>query len=126
MSSKNLNNLLHKRDTLIKDLLNLDQMLKGCYCVSTTTCGKPNCKCARGESHHVERLVWRENGRGVNRSVPKEDVAWIKEMTDNHNEYKKLKKKLDELDRKIAKQLDAIYQSSIKKTKRGKSYLKVE
>lgn len=26
-------------------------------------CGKPNCKCARGEKHVVYQLSWTENGR---------------------------------------------------------------
>ena len=125
MSNKILNNFLRKRDTLIEDLLNIDRMIKGCYCVSKTKCGKPNCKCAKGDEHRVERLVWREDGRGINRAVPKEDVEWVKKMTDNNNEYKRLRKNLEELDEKIAQQLDALYQSRIKKSKRGKGYLNV-
>lgn len=27
------------------------------------TCGKPNCKCARGEKHVVYQLSWTENGK---------------------------------------------------------------
>lgn len=125
MANKKLNIFLCRRDILIEDLLSIDRMIKGCYCVSKTKCGKPNCKCAKGDEHRVERLVWREDGRGINRAVPKEDIEWVKEMTDNHNEYKRLRKKLEELDEKIAQQLDTLYTLRVKKSKQGKRYLNV-
>ena len=126
MSSKKLAFLLRKRDILIEDIQNIDRMIKGCYCISTTKCGKSNCRCANGDGHRLERLVWREEGRSISRAVPKKDVVWVKKMTRSHATYKQLRKKLNVLDEKIVKQIDTLYLSCIKKSIRGKNYLRIE
>ncbi len=126
MSSKKLNILLRKRDVLIGNLQNIDCMIKGCYCISSTKCGKLNCRCTNGDRHRLERLIWREDGRSISRAVPEKDIEWIKEMTCNHNVYKKLRKQLNLLDQKIAQQMDTLYLSCIKKSKKGRGYLTVE
>ena len=41
-------------------------------------CGKPSCRCARGDLHTSWRLIWRENGRQRRRYVKAADVPAVR------------------------------------------------
>ena len=62
-------------------LLNEGQVLKGTTYVLRNTCGKPNCKCARGEKHETLYAARCQRGRKQARSIPKplreKVLAWI-------------------------------------------------
>lgn len=40
-----------------------------------TRCGKPGCRCTRGELHPTQYMRWREAGRHRRRYVPKGELA---------------------------------------------------
>ena len=58
----------------------LPKMLPGAVCVQWVRCGKPNCRCARGELHgpYYYRF-WRENGKLHKTYVKREDLAEVQE-----------------------------------------------
>lgn len=68
----------------------LPKTLPGAVCAQMVHCGKPNCKCARGELHgpyfyHFERV----NGVLVKRYVKKKDVAALRSACDVRREGEK-------------------------------------
>ena len=58
----------------------LPKMLLGAVCVQWVRCGKPNCRCARGELHgpYYYRF-WRENGKLRKVYVKPGDLAEVQE-----------------------------------------------
>jgi len=58
----------------------LPKTLPGAVCVQWVRCGKPNCRCARGELHgpYYYRF-WRENGKLHKMYVKREDLAEVQE-----------------------------------------------
>ena len=62
-------------------LLNQGHVLKGTTYVLRNTCGKPNCKCARGEKHETLYVARSRRGKRQARTIPKplrdEVLKWI-------------------------------------------------
>lgn len=62
-------------------LLKQGRVLKGTTYVLRNTCGKPNCKCARGEKHETLYAARSRHGKRQARSVPKplrdQVLKWI-------------------------------------------------
>ena len=48
---------------------------KGSIHLQRVRCGKPGCRCARGERHAASYLFWREGGRLRKRYVPAAEAA---------------------------------------------------
>ncbi|WP_390888662.1 DUF6788 family protein [Frigoriglobus tundricola] len=46
-----------------KSTQTLPKMLPGVVCAQRVRCGKPGCRCARGQEHLAYYRFWREDGR---------------------------------------------------------------
>jgi hypothetical protein len=56
----------------------LPKMLPGVVCAQMVRCGKPNCKCARGELHGPYHFrFWRDDGRLRKQYVKAADLAAV-------------------------------------------------
>ena len=75
-------------------LLNQGRVLKGTTYVLRNTCGKPNCKCARGEKHETLYAARSREGKRLARSIPKPLRDQVLKWIERHNEIDKL---LDQL-----------------------------
>ena len=53
----------------------LPKTLPGVVCAQRVRCGKPGCRCARGEPHLAYYRFWREGGRLRKRYVRPADLA---------------------------------------------------
>ena len=53
-------------------------MIKGSLSRRATVCGKPSCRCARGEHHHSVCLVAYDKGRIRQQHVPRPRVAQVR------------------------------------------------
>ena len=51
---------------------------KGSIHLQRVRCGKPGCRCARGERHAASYLFWREGGRLRKRYVPAAEAAAVR------------------------------------------------
>ena len=51
---------------------------KGSIHLQWVRCGKPGCRCARGERHAASYLFWREGGRLRKRYVAAADAAAVR------------------------------------------------
>jgi hypothetical protein len=53
----------------------LPKTLPGAVCVQRVRCGKPGCRCARGQAHVAFYRFWREGGRQRKCYVKRTDLA---------------------------------------------------
>ncbi len=100
----------------------LPKMLPGAICAQMVRCGKPNCKCARGELHgpYFYHFV-RVNGALVKRYVKAKDaptlraacLAWHEEdkrqrkmRKDSHHQLSELIKKLRESEKLLLQAIE--------------------
>ena len=56
----------------------LPKTLPGVVCAQRVRCGKPGCRCARGQGHLAYYRFWREGGRLRKRYVRRADLAAVR------------------------------------------------
>jgi len=57
-------------------------------------CGKPNCKCARGDKHEVYQLSWTENGKRRSTHIRRDELDRVRSAVER---YKRLRQSRAEL-----------------------------
>lgn len=65
-------------------------LIRGSLVVRQRTCGKPNCRCARGEKHASLYLVVSEEGKYRQVFVPKDLEQVIRLWVENHQKARDL------------------------------------
>jgi hypothetical protein len=128
MSSQNkIKNAEKNRQSIISALLDVSSMLRGSYALVHTKCGRGNCWCNQEkEGHPHSRITWSEQGQGVTRKVPSEDIDWIQEVTSNYKDFRRLRRELLHLEDQIRRLLDAYESEVVRKTRKGRAYLQVK
>ena len=69
-------------------------LIRGSLLVRRRACGKPNCRCARGEGHQSLYLVVRQGGRARQLFVPKSHEAIVRRWVADYHTVRRL---LDEI-----------------------------
>ncbi len=123
-SQTRIQQLERQRQTLIKELVHTQQMIRGSFGTAYRKCGKPNCWCAQGTGHPINRITWTENARSRTQAIPAEDIAWIETMTHNYKRFRKNRQALRALERQINSVVDELEAKIVAETKRQKVYLK--
>ena len=123
---KKIQSTENKRSELVSQLLEEKKMTRGSFCQIFVKCGKKNCWCFKGKGHPHWRMSLREQGKQFSRAVPVEEYEWIRETTKNYRDFKKIRKEIVALDKKIGILLDRYEDYRIKHSKKGKLYLQVE
>jgi hypothetical protein len=73
-------------------LFELSSVLAGSLVKQYVICGKPGCRCQRGQKHGpLFYLYWKEQGRSRSLYVPREKVGEIRRQIQN---YRRLQKEL--------------------------------
>jgi hypothetical protein len=62
--------------------------LPGSLALTHRRCGKPNCRCARGELHPVWSLTFMADGKKRVQHIPQEWVAQIRPLVEQGREFK--------------------------------------
>lgn len=119
---KQINALQIKRSRLLETLLNPPPMIRGSFGTHYVKCGGVNCKCTRGELHPYNRITWSENGRQQSRVVHVKDINWIKEMTQNYRQYKKVKKELEKVDARLKEMLTRFEVETVEATRKMRGF----
>jgi hypothetical protein len=70
-----------------------------CLVYHPVRCGKPTCRCARGDLHASWRLVWREHGRQHRRYVRAHELAGVRAVIG----HRRLEHRMHRLERAIAR-----------------------
>jgi len=80
----------------LRQILNRSGVLHGTLVRRRRVCGKPNCRCARGQKHESLYLVVTEGGRSRQLYVPKE---WEQTVQQWVREYRKARELMEEVSR---------------------------
>lgn len=69
-------------------LARLLPMLAGSLVGQYVTCGKPRCRCNRGQKHGpLYYLYWKEQGRSRSLYVPREKVGELRRQIENYRRF---------------------------------------
>lgn len=117
--------LERKRAELIRSVIRTEEMILGSFLSIYRKCGKSNCWCAKGEGgHQLNRVGWTKSSGSKSRSVPRQDVAWAKRMTENRKKFRKQRQQIKSLEKEINKEIDELEEEALKNTTEKKPWLK--
>jgi len=80
-------------------LIHGDGILRGSLSVRERTCGKPTCKCAKGEKHVSLYLTFSEDGKYRQLFVPKHLEEEVRAWVSNHQKARELLEEISRLHR---------------------------
>jgi hypothetical protein len=72
-------------------------LIRGTLSERAVTCGKSNCKCARGEKHSYLYVVASEGGKLRQRSVPRKLHSEIQRWVENYQKAQQLLEEISQL-----------------------------
>jgi len=99
-------------------------MIPGAFKTVFVKCGNANCWCANGVGHPFNRITWTENGKSRSKSIPSEDIPWVKEVTKNFRNFRKIKRDLKNLQVKLKLEIDNWEIRLVQRTRKTKDYFK--
>ena len=111
--------LRKRREGLTKSLPPLAEILRGSLMERYMTCGKPDCKCARGERHGP---IWYlsvtlDQAHRTGATVPPEQVERVRRWIENYHALKHRLEKISDINREILRR-DKRIQKKPRKRKR--------
>jgi len=74
-------------------------------------CGKPNCKCARGDKHEVYQLSWTENGRRRSTHIRRDELAKVSAAVERYRRLRQSRAELLKLASEAASLMDALVEA---------------
>jgi len=74
-------------------------------------CGKPNCKCARGDKHPVYQLSWTENGRRRSTHIRPDELAQVRAAVEHYRRLRRCRAELLQLAAEGASLMDALVEA---------------
>jgi len=120
---KDLQKLEKTRKSLITQLRKKRLMVRGSYLQYYRKCGKLNCKCVKGKGHLFRRIAFSDKGHTRTIKIPKQDVAWIKKVTNNYRLFTQLLQQLAQVNSQIKTLLIEARDEMLTATKILKDYL---
>jgi hypothetical protein len=104
--------------TLLDTFLGREPLLPGSVYTLRRRCGKPTCRCARGELHASTVLSYRGQGRPRNLSLTPEQLPAVRELTEDYRRFRQARTQLLRLDRQILTLLDRIEAARVEEGER--------
>jgi hypothetical protein len=101
MANLSIGVLEKRRDAKLRQLKELGPVLQGSIATLKTTCGKSNCKCARGEKHTSTVLSKKVDGKTKSLYVPNDMVAEAKKWVQENKKLRKLQKEISAYNEQI-------------------------
>ena len=74
-------------------------------------CGKPNCKCARGDKHMVYQLSWTENGTRRSTSIRLDELARVRAAVERYRHLRQSRAELLKLASEAASLMDVLVET---------------
>jgi hypothetical protein len=94
--------LEQRRRELVRELVDLSYFLRGSVCEVYRVCGRPDCKCARGEKHGpLYQLTWHDGTSTKTAYIPKRRVQEARELVARYDRLKEVIAELAEVNVKI-------------------------
>ncbi len=103
-----LRDLQQQLSTTLETFLGREPLLPGSVYTLRRRCGKPTCRCARGELHASTVLAYRGQGGPRNLIPAAEQVPALRELTDAYRRFRQGRTQLLRLVRQILTQIDRI------------------
>ena len=93
---------------LLQACFEREPLLPGSLYTLRRKCGKPNCRCARGELHESTVLSYRGQGRPQNISPAAEQIDALRQMTDDYRRIRQARAQFVRWQRQLLALLDAL------------------
>lgn len=74
-------------------------------------CGKPNCKCARGEKHEVYQLSWTEKGKRRSTHIRPDELDKVRAAVERYRRIKRSRADLLRLASEAASLMDTLVEA---------------
>jgi hypothetical protein len=74
-------------------------------------CGKPNCRCARGEKHEVYQLSWTENGKRRSTHVRADELDRVRAAVERYRHLRQCRAEVLKLASEVASLIDVLVES---------------
>ena len=74
-------------------------------------CGKPNCKCARGDKHEVYQLSWTEKGRRRSTYIRQDELTRVRAAVERYRHLRQCRAELLKLAAEAASGMDALVEA---------------
>lgn len=84
-----ISRLAARRRAAEKTLLSHRELLKGTVVEVSRTCGKPGCKCTRGQKHPCYQISASIQGKTRTRHLPQKLLKEVKRLTENYRHFRK-------------------------------------
>jgi hypothetical protein len=90
-----------RRNALLKKLAEAGPFVQGSLCKVKIKCGKPRCKCAKGEHHEAYVLSKTVRGKTVTTHIPRDLLDEVKSWAEEQKRIKKLTREISDLSEQI-------------------------
>jgi len=90
-----------RRNVLLKELAQTSPFVQGSLCKVRIKCGKPRCKCARGDRHEAYVLSKKVRGKTVTTHIPRDLLDEVKSWAEEQARIKKLMGEISDLSERI-------------------------
>lgn len=87
-----------RRRSRLAQIAHALRFLRGTLSLRNVRCGKPTCRCARGQLHACLYLVQSHDGKPRQLYVPRSWEARVRQAVQNHQEMQRLIEELSELE----------------------------
>lgn len=124
MSTPNkIRKLEQSRERLLGELVATQAMIRGSFATVHRKCGAPNCWCAQGVGHPLNRINYTHEGRSRTKAVKLQDIEWATQMTENYKRFRKNRQALRSIDKQINQAIDELETRIVDKTARKRDYV---
>jgi hypothetical protein len=103
-----LTQLRQQLPELLEDCFGREPLLPGSLYLLRRKCGKPNCRCTRGELHESTVLSYRGQGQLKNISPAPEQIDRLRAMTDDYRRARQARARLVRWQRQLLDLVDAL------------------
>lgn len=100
---------------LLEGCFGREPLLPGSLYSLRRKCGKPNCRCARGELHESTVLSYRGEARPQNISPPPEQIDGLRKMTDEYRRFRQARAQLVRWQRELIRLVDEIQAARVQR-----------
>ena len=101
-----LANLANEIRQIVEPFFSDKPLIKGSVYELKTKCGKPNCKCAKGELHRRMVVSASEKGKTQLRVIPRGSVVEVQGKVGGYQKLRKARARLVEVNKKMLQVMD--------------------
>lgn len=101
MRNQSIATLQVQREALLKRLARIGPLVQGSYCTVKVKCGKPGCRCSRGEPHQACVLTRKVRGKTVTTHVPRDLRSEVEAWAGQYRQVMKLIRDISALSERI-------------------------